>query len=707
MLELSVHLPLTVKNIASKNLCDKLEEEDLEKLGAWVHEGYIRDKASRSKWERRTEAAMDLAMQISKDKTFPWPGCSNVAFPLVTIACQQFHSRAYPAIINGKEVVKMRVIGEDPKGEKMARAERVGAHMSWQVLEQDADWEEQQDRLLLNVACVGTAFKKSYYSPGRGYNESDLVFARDLVFDYWSKSVEECPRKTHVIPFFRNDIYERVKRGTFKDILKAPWYEHPASPRTESAIAGPDNRRGLNAPLPDENTPFTCLEQHVTVDLDGDGYAEPYIITIEENSKAVLRIVTGFEREEDIDRVAGGPGKGDIIAIRAAQYFTKYGFIPSPDGGVMDIGFGVLLGPLNESVNSAINQIFDSGTMHTLGGGFLGRGAKIRGGVYTVGPYEWKRVDSSGDDLRKSLVPLPTKEPSAVLFQLLVLLINYAQRVAGATDPMVGEMPGQNTPAETSRNVMAEGMKIYNDLFKRIWRSMKEEFKKLYILNAMYLPERAVFGQGKHALREDYLGNPDEIIPVADPNITSEQMAVMQMSAVLQRASSAPGYDRFAVERRWLKTMKVDGVDQIFLAEKAPPLPNPKVMVEQMKLQGKQMQMKHEQAMFVGELLEQRRVNDAKILELQAKARLETAEAGGIAAGHQIAAFNAAIGALKVHNDALNAQIDHVLKFLESGMEGAENEAGSGDGGAVPRLAGASGDPGGQAGAGAQAGGAA
>src|SRR5205807_6399200 len=178
-------------------------------------------------------------------------------------------------------------------------------------------------------------------------------------------------------------------------------------------------------------------------------------------------------------------------------------------------------------------------------------------------PYEWKRVDSSGDDLRKSLFPLPTKEPSAVLFQLLVLLINYTQRIAGATDPMVGEMPGQNTPAETSRNVMAEGMKIYNDLFKRVWRSMKEEFKKLYILNALYFPESASFGQGLRALREDYLGNPDEIIPVADPNITSEQMAVMQATAIVQRASSAPGYDRFAVERRWLKAMKVDGIDQI------------------------------------------------------------------------------------------------------------------------------------------------
>jgi chaperonin GroES len=668
MLVLSSYLKLDSAAILAANLCDRFSDDDLKKIGEECWDGYDRDERSRSSWLRRNEAGMDLAMQIQKDKTFPWPGCANVAFPLVTIAAMQFHARAYPAIINGTDLVKVKTFGDDPTGEIAAHADRVSAHMSWQLLYQDQCWEDQEDKAILNLSIVGTNFKKSYFSAAKGHNVSELVLAKDLVLDYWSKSVEDSPRKTHKIPLYRNEVYEKVMRGTFRDILEEQWYTAAPPARQDRTKIEQDKRQGITPPQSDETTTLLFLEQHVNLDLDDDGYAEPYIITFEANSKVVVRIVTRFSDEKDIERVAAGPKKGKIIKIKALEYFTKKTFIPSPDGGIYDIGFGVFLGPLNEAVNSLVNMLLDCGTMQTTGGGFLGRGAKIRGGVYTIAPFEWKRVDSTGDDLRKSIFPLPVNAPSDVLFQLLSLLINYTNRIAGTTDMMVGENPGQNTPAETARTMVEMGQKIYTAIFKRIWRATKTEFQKLYRLNGIFLPLDKVFPGG--ATREDYLGSADEISPVADPNVTSDTAKAQQALTVKQAATTTPGYNTDEVERRFLKAMHVDAIDVVFPgAQGQPPPKDAKVQVAEAKEAGAtqrlQMQLQASQQEFMIELMEERRLNNAKIIQLMASADESSANAQSEQAYAQVAAINAQITMAKSRNDQLNARIENMLKVVE------------------------------------------
>lgn len=657
------HIKLDRKAIASPNLCDRFDQTDLDTIGAWVHEGYLRDKQSRQKWERRTQAAMDLALQVYKDKTFPWPNSSNVAFPLITIAALQFHSRAYPAIISGTDVVKCRVIGDDPDGAKTDRASRISTFMSWQCLEQDCSWEEQKDRLLFNLPIVGQVFTKSYYDAGKGYKVDETVLAQDFVIDYYAKSVEDCPRKTHVIPFFRNDIYSGVKSGIFKDVLAENWYQQPPSNQNQDvAQAKRDNRLGKTPPAGDATTPFVLLEQHVNMDLDGDGYAEPYIITVEETSQTVVRIVTGFDRWEDIQFNA----KNEIIKIDRMEYFTGYSFIPSPDGGIYGIGFGVLLGPLNESVNSIINQLIDCGTMQVTKGGFLGRGAKIRGGTYSFAPFEWKRVDSTGDDLRKNIVPLEVGEPSQVMFSLLSLLINYVNRIAGTTDPMVGENPGQNTPAENMRTMVEQGAKIYSAVFKRVWRSMKKEFKKDYILNGLFLSVKSAYKKNTFALREDFLGNPDDIAPAADPNITSEQMAIAQAMQLKQLAATTPGYNQDAVERRVLQSLKIDNIEQIYPGvEKTGAPKDPKLQIAEMKTQVEMAKLQQAQAQFAASLMEEQRMNNAEIVKIQADIQIAQQTAIGDEGDREIGRMNAMLGMMKTRNDALNTRIDAALKMME------------------------------------------
>lgn len=699
MLNLDTHLRLDDSIPKVANLTDRFSPEDLTILGGWVWDGYLQDELSRADWLRRNERAMDLAMQLQKAKSFPWPDCANVAFPLVTIAAMQFHARAYPALVQGTNVVKCRVPGPDPKGEATLRADRIGRYMSYQVLEEDQAWEEGQDRLLLQLPILGSVFKKSKFSSSLGHNISEVVPAKSLVMNYYAKSVESAPRKTQIIPFYRNEVHERCMAGTWRDITEEPWYTSLTQPYVAPGTLESDKRLGMTPPLVDEATPLNFLEQHCFADFDKDGYAEPYIITIEANSKAVVRIVARWEAPADVER----NGRGRVVRIRSVEEYTKYELIPSPDGGIYGLGFGILLGPLNESVNSLCNMILDAGTMSITSGGFIARGVKIRGGEYAFSPFQWNRVDSTGDDLRKGLVELPVRQVDAVLFQMLTFLVNYTQRVSGSTDALVGENPGQNTPAATQASMVEQGQKIYTALFKRVWRCMKAEFGKLFILNALYLPKEKSFGQGGKIMREDFLGDPSQIVPVADPNITSEQMRMTQAATIAERSKLTAGYNPDEVEKRFLNALQVDNIEVIYPGVKAmPPGESEKITLEKLKQEGtlqiENNKLKAAQMEFVISMQEEQKLNRANIIKLMAQADLFAAQAQSEPMGEQVAMMNVMLGVLKHRNEHLTNHIELALKSLELDAEAKQNGHAPGDlPGRMDELAGASGNPGGQA----------
>ena len=691
MLNIHTKLKMDKETINAPNLTDKFDAEDLVAIGEAVWATYESDRRSREGWMRRMQPAMDLALQVQKDKSFPWPNCSNVAFPLITIAALQFHSRAYPTLLNGPDIVNFRVVGPDPDGSKTQQARRIGYYMSYQLLEQDETWEPQQDRALLNVPIVGVAWKKTYYDAVRGHNVSDLVLARDLVLNYWAKSVEDCPAKTHILSLSRNTIYSRIMEGTFKDVRESEWFNSDApNPPQTADTAERDNRAGQTQPTSSEHTPYICLEQHTYFDFDSDGYAEPYIVTIEENTHEILRIVTRFDREQDIERNQDG----DIIRIRPTEYFTKIPFIPNPDGSIMDIGFGTLLGPLNESVNTAINQLFDSGTMSNTAGGFLGRGAKIRGGVYSFKPFSWNRVDSSGDDLKKSVLPLPVREPSNVLYNLLSLLITYTEKISGAVDISTGGNPGQNTPASTSQTMIEQGQKVYAAIFKRIWRSMKLEFKKLYQLNGIHLPSNSIFfaGENNYISRSDFLGDPTAIVPVADPNVMSDTARLAQATALMKVGSMNPLYSQDEINKTYLKAIKINNIDQIYLGmQRAQPLAPPeRVQVEMLKAQVQLQNLEWKKLQFMTSLYEQRRLNEANIVKAYAQAALFEQQAGGQQAASQISAFESMISAMKAWNEKLTSQINEGNQNEAGQQQPQQQQPGAGN---VPGMASIPGDP--------------
>lgn len=637
--------------LLSDNVAELLDEATLQQIGRdCVHEFEL-DKTSREDWERRTEKALKLALQVLEEKSFPWPNASNVKFPLITIAALQYHARSYPALIRGTNVVKCRVVGDDESGKLSTRANRVERHMSYQILEEDENWEDQMDKVLITQPIVGCAFKKIYYDPIKQHNISENIFAKDLVVSYYTKSLETAPRISHVIYLSSNDIYERVQAGLYREVDLLINRQPPA----DTLQLAQDKAQGISPAQEDKDKPFELIEQHRWLDLDEDGYKEPYIVVVHKDSKEVLRIVARF-------LPTGVKYKGNtVIKIDAENFFTKYPFIPSPDGGFYDLGFGALLGPLNESINTLINQLIDAGTMANTAGGFLARGIKVRSGTTSFQPNEWKPVESTGDDLRKGIMPLPVREPSQVLFTLLSLLINYGERIGGAVDIMVGENPGQNTPAETSRTMAEQGMKIFSGIFKRTYRGLKEEFRKLYRLNQLHLDGKVKFGETE-ITSEDYVGDPSDIRPAADPNMVSDSQRLLQSQHLIQIANPALGYNMYEVHKRLLEAYGIEEIEKVLPNPKGPNAPKPfvppKVQETQMKEQTKLKKIESDTQIKMAELQMEAQLNQAKIDKLQAEALLALEQADSEQSKVQIAAINAQIGAAKTKQE-------HLLKTIE------------------------------------------
>lgn len=718
-------LSLDVEIMRCPNLADKFTPQALAKLGHQIVEDFEKDRASRYEWEQRNDNALKLALQVTEKKTFPWEGAANVKFPLITIAAIQYQSRAYPALVNGPRPVAAAPLAmrpnpkfpqglaqqaqQNPQAQKLMqqlvaqaqkqmqdflaledRATRISHHMSYQILEEDENWEENHDKALLIQSIVGCVFKKSYFDPILSHNVSECINPRDIVVSYFTRSIETAPRLTHILYLSANECYERAARGVFCEIDEDS--PEPEPRLTHSLDAASNERQGIHQHSSDHDAPYELLEQHRTLDLDGDGYAEPYSITVRYDTHQVLRVVPRFT-SADIT----WNDQGRVLRIDPVPAFTKYTFIPSPDGGFYDLGFGALLGPINETIDSAINQLLDAGTLANAGGGFLGRGFRNKKGEYRFRPGEWKSVDSTGDDLRKNILPLPAPQPSPVLFNLLTLLIEYGEAIAGATDILQGKNPGQNTPAETSRAMVEQGMKVFNGIYKRTHRAFTQELRKLFRLNTIYLTGGKYYVSA-HAnpmnavMAKDYEEAGLIIRPSADPFYMSDAQRYNQALSIREAAMSAPGYNQYEVQKYFLEAIKAPHVDK-FLPDPqgpfaVPPPVNPKVQIEQMKIQAQQASKQLDMKLKLMELMQSAEKLAAEVKKLEADAVLAMAQAKGVETGHLIAMLDMQIAAKKAKMEGLLEAVKllHEMSQPSEGKDGKDKSGGVGGMAPPPSL---------------------
>lgn len=572
------------QELETMNLAANMDERELNKVGSYVVSVFKEDLESRSEWEQQNEEWLKLATQIVEQKNYPWPGAANVKYPLLATAALQFHARAYPALIPDGKVVKSRVFGEDPQNIKKERAERVSDHMSFQLLEENEEWQEDMDRLLYILPIVGTAYKKTYQSNYTGSPASPLVLPDDLIVNYYAEDFGRAI-KTHRLYQNENEIYELMAIGHYRDV------DLPAPERPKAHEGAEDDIVGLSAPMRSthedglSDIPYEILESHTWYDIDGDGYKEPYIITVEKQTETVLRIVPRWQAgaEQFAD-------DGSIIRIEPTEYFTAYGFFPNPESKTYYLGFGSLLGPINAASNTILNQLLDAGHLSTLQGGFLGKGIRIRGGKLKFKPGEWKVVNTTGDDIRKNVYPLPVKEPSNVLFNLLGMLIESGERLSSVKDIMVGDNPGQNQPYATTVAVLEQGMKIFVGIYKRLFRALTKEYKKVYRLNSIYLDDQKYFAffdseKVQQVGIRDYQMDDMDILPNADPSMISEAHKMMKAESLLQKKAAGLPINTMEVTKR---VLQVEGHEELeALMQPDPPTEDPELTFKKQELQVK------------------------------------------------------------------------------------------------------------------------
>jgi chaperonin GroES len=555
---LDIHAILEADNIA-----ELLDENELAGIGQRCIRDFAIDEDSRKDWLADAKRWRAAAMQAKEAKNFPWPKAANVKFPLLIQAALQFQATAYPVIVDGPNIAKGRVLGADPDGEKQARADRIAQHMSWQLLFDMPDWEEETDSLLLNLPIMGCGFRKSYYDDVTRQNCAIIVPEDDMVVNYWFRSFETAPRYTQIVRLYPNDIRERVLNGRWID-------PGEVSPTVESKRVSQD----------DDDAEVEFLEQHRLIDLDDDGYAEPYVVTLTREGK-IVRITAAFTPETVTMNNQG------VVKIERRCWFTRYLFFPSPDGSFYGMGFGKLLDDLSDAINAVINQSLDAGTLQNAQGGFLGSGVNIKGGPLRAIMGEWKRVDVTAGTLRDNILPLQLPGPSPVLLTLLEFLIDAARGITSVQDIMTGGEQNANTPATTTLAQIDQAMKVMKSIFKRIHRSFGKDLQKQMELNRENLDEDAYFNLNddpQMVTKDDYQDKDLDVVPVSDPTMVSDAQRHGRAGFLIQSFKGDPGVNQAALNKIVLEAAGIPSDQRQALLDVGEPKPDPMLLIEGAKL---------------------------------------------------------------------------------------------------------------------------
>lgn len=606
-------LPKCFKFVGKPNLAEDMSQNQLEEIGSEAMKKWEEDKGSRAHREERLQKALEMAMQVIEEKNYPWPKASNVKYPLLTVASVQFGAKCYPAMIQNGEVVKGKIIGKDvieqpvinpqtgqpevdpQTGEpattkvklgKQERADRISTFMNWQLLDGMKGWEEDTDKLCHILPIAGCLFRKTYYEELTGRPISHIIFPTDIYVRYDARGVDDASCITHALQLTSNEIIERQRAGLY--IEEGIQIEGTGDGGLEllrgEYATGHGTMEDVSVGQSDE---YLILEQHTWLDLDDDGYKEPYIVTMLHSTGQVLRIVARYSKNDVMFKKSG-----EVVRIKAKNYFTKYGFLPSPDGGIYDIGFGEILYPINASMNTTLNMLIDAGHLSNMGGGFIGGDIRIRaGGLRFRSPGEYKIVTNMGSSLRDNIVQLNQREPSTVLFSLLQFLNEAGRDIASIKDILSGEVP-VNAPATTTIAMIEQGLGVFKSIYKRIHRSLKEELKKIYDINYMFLDDdlyREVL-EDPEATIMDFANSGIDIVPVSDPALVSDMQKMARVQALTQFLND-PMVDQVELHKRILEGYGIEDVDEL-VVEPQPPAPDPaaEMQLQNVQLQGQLLQ---------------------------------------------------------------------------------------------------------------------
>ena len=543
------------------NLSEFLDESILVEIGSELEGQYKDYRSSRQDWETTYTNGLELLGFKYERRTEPFRNASGVTHPVLAESVTQFQSQAYKELLPADGPVRTQIVGKIDS-QKEQQSERVRDFMNYQIMSVMKEYEPEFDQMLFYLPLAGSTFKKVYYDAILGRAVSKFIPAEDLIVPYSATSLEDAEAVIHVIKISENDLRKQQVNGFYKDV------ELGEPPLKENEIKSKQRElEGIRVEKQDDI--YTLLECHVNLDLEGfedkdpqtgepTGIKLPYVVTIEESSREVLSIRRNYKSDDPLKN--------------KTNYFVHFKFLP----GLGFYGFGLIhmIGGLSRTATQALRQLLDAGTLSNLPSGFKMRGIRVRDDAQPIQPGEFRDVDAPGGNLRDAFMPLPFKEPSATLLQLMGIVVQAGQRFASIADMQVGD-GNQQAAVGTTMALLERGSRVMSAIHKRLYASLKNEFELLAKVFATYLPPNYPYDVvgGTREIKSADFDDKIDILPVADPNIFSQTQRINLAQTEMQLAMSNPQmHNLYQVYRTMYEAIGVKNIDLI-LPPPQQPLP--------------------------------------------------------------------------------------------------------------------------------------
>ena len=535
------------------NMVDDMDEDDLADIAETVLENFEADKDSRAEWESMFERGFDLLGLKLEQGTEPFEGACTAVHPLLIESAVKFQSKASGELFPSSGPVKAQILGKSTE-EKELQANRVQNFMNYQVTEQMPEYFDEFERMLFHLPLIGSAFKKLYYDATVKRPKSEFIPIDQFYISYYATDLSNADRYTHVISRSPVELKRDIKAGVYEDVELSSPSGYTGTPFSEKM----DTIIGLS-PTSDHDPQYVLLEQHCYLDIEEEDIPLPYIVTVEQQSRQVLSIRRNYKQDD--------PNKEKV------NHFVHYRFVPG--FGFYGLGLIHFLGNLTMSATAAMRSLIDAGQFANLPGGFKAKGVRMVGDNEPIAPGEFKEVEATGIDLSKAIIPLPYKEPSSTLFQMLNFVANAGQKFADSTEQVISDAASYG-PVGTTMALLEASSKFFTAIHKRIHKSQKDEFRILARIDYDYLPEEYPYDvpyEDRSIFKKDFDGRVD-IIPVSDPNIPSNAHRMMMANMALQMAQQSPPgmFNLEELNRTILNAANMPNVDQI-LPPKIEPKP--------------------------------------------------------------------------------------------------------------------------------------
>jgi len=545
------------------NLVQALSEDDLAGISSMVLEKVDEDKSARQEWINTYIKGLELLGVKYENRTEPFQGATGVIHPMLNEAVSQFQSQAYKELLPPSGPVRTQVVGDiTPELEK--QAERVKDYMNYEIIHTMEEYDAEFDQMLYYLGLCGSAFKKVYRDPQLARQVSKFVQAEDLLVPYNATDLNSAERVTHIIKMSPNDLRKLQVSGFYDDVdIKGGDGDQSDLDYTKEELTGVEKVGSYEEITLYETHCYLDLEDFPDVDAENEptGIKLPYIVTVSADSGDVLSVYRNYD--------------GNDMQKRKKQFFVHYMFTPGL--GFYGNGLIHLLGNLSRTATANLRQLVDAGTLANMPAGFKSRGLRIRDDDQPLQPGEWRDVDVIGTELRSSLLPLPYKEPSATLFQLLGFVVQAAQKFVGTTDIGTGNIQNTEMPVGTTIALLERGSRIMSAVHKRLYNAMKQEFKLMSDIIALDPSDYPynINGAQPGMKQADFDGRVD-IIPVANPNIFSMSQRVSLAQEQLKLATAKPDiHNVYEAYRRMYNALNVDNVEQILPPPAQPQPMNP------------------------------------------------------------------------------------------------------------------------------------